>query len=154
MGLPAPKLDAFFCRIKPEEVSSGQGAVERERPKVTGQAQNADIRRFTPAPGNSSIWRAQETTENHRFSQKTKDFCSKGSVTLGPSQKVRRFPSLWARFEKDGNKRLPRSALGPSKDLIFPLRSLNLSEPSQLLSLDLQGASMRWLLGRRSSISV
>ena len=28
-------------------------------------------RRFSPFPGNSSIWRAQETAENRRFSQKT-----------------------------------------------------------------------------------
>ena len=36
----------------------------------------ADFRRFTPSPANSSIWRAQETAENRRFSQKTADWAS------------------------------------------------------------------------------
>ena len=31
----------------------------------------ADLRGFTPSPGNSSSWRAQETAENRRYSQKT-----------------------------------------------------------------------------------
>ena len=38
---------------------------------MTESAQNADFRRFTPSPGNSSIWRAQETAEDRRFSQET-----------------------------------------------------------------------------------
>ena len=36
---------------------------------------------LTPSPGNSSIWRAQETAENHRFSQKTEYFRRKPQET-------------------------------------------------------------------------
>ena len=39
--------------------------------KVTERAQNADFRRFTSSSGNPSIWRAQDTAENRRISQKT-----------------------------------------------------------------------------------
>ena len=41
-----------------------------ESPKRRFSQRTADFRRFTPSPGNSSIWRAQETAENRRFSQK------------------------------------------------------------------------------------
>ena len=41
---------------------------------MTARAQNADFRRLTSSPGNSSIWRAQETAENRGFPQKTEDF--------------------------------------------------------------------------------
>ena len=48
---------------------------------MTERAQNADFRSFrTPSPGNSSIWSAQGTAENHRFSQKTEDFLSRASA--------------------------------------------------------------------------
>ena len=65
---------------------------ERESPKRRLSQNTADFRRFAPSPGNSSIWRAQETAENCRFSQKTEVFFSQktagnrrfGSVTLGP----------------------------------------------------------------------
>ena len=50
----------------------------------------ADIRRFTLSPGNSSMWRAQETAENRRFSQKTEDFRRKPQETAdwAPSPEV------------------------------------------------------------------
>ena len=69
--------------------------------KVTERIQNADFRaenrRFSQIhpwnPGNSSIWRAQETAENRRFSQETEDFRAEnrrlGSVTLGASPLAR-----------------------------------------------------------------
>ena len=41
----------------------------------------ADIRRFTRSPGNSNIWRAQETAESRRFSQETEDFRRKPQET-------------------------------------------------------------------------
>ena len=37
---------------------------------------------FTPSPTNSSIWRAQETAENRRFSQETEDFRRKPQIGL------------------------------------------------------------------------
>ena len=53
---------------------------------MTERTQNADsdFRRLTPSPGNSSIWRAQETAENCRFSQKTEDFVeNRGKPQIG-----------------------------------------------------------------------
>ena len=74
---------------------------------MTERAQNADFRRkpadfhrftpspgmteratrfsqktadFRPSPGNSSIWRAQETAENRRFSQETADWAPSPEV--------------------------------------------------------------------------
>ena len=37
-------------------------------------------RRFARSPGNPSIWRAQETAENRRFSQETADFRRKPQI--------------------------------------------------------------------------
>ena len=54
---------------------------ERESPKRRFSQKTADFRRFTPSPGNSSIWSAQETAENRRFSQKTEDFRRKPQET-------------------------------------------------------------------------
>ena len=56
---------------------------------MTESGQNADFRRFTPSPGNSSIWRAQIFAENRRFSQKTTGNRRLGSVTLGASPLAR-----------------------------------------------------------------
>ena len=51
-------------------------------PKTQIFAENRrDFRRFTTSPGNSRIWRAQETAENRRSSQKTEDFCRKPQET-------------------------------------------------------------------------
>ena len=53
----------------------------RESPKRRFAQKTADFRRFTFAPGTSSIWRAQETAENRRFSQKTEDLRRKPQET-------------------------------------------------------------------------
>ena len=53
----------------------------RESPKRRFSQKTADFRRFTPSPGNSSIWTAQETAANRRFSQKTEDFRRKPQET-------------------------------------------------------------------------
>ena len=58
-------------------------------PKRRFLQKTADFRRFTPSPGNSSIWRAQETAEDRRFSQETADFRRLCSVTLGASPLAR-----------------------------------------------------------------
>ena len=42
---------------------------DRPGPKRRFSQKTAYFRRFTPSPGNSSIWRAQKTAENRRFSQ-------------------------------------------------------------------------------------
>ena len=49
--------------------------------RITSQKVSEYLRRFTPSPGNSSIWRAQETAENRRFSQETEDFRRKPQET-------------------------------------------------------------------------
>ena len=79
---------------------------------MTERAQNADFsqktadfRRFTPSPGNSSIWRAQETTENRRFSQKTAGNRRLGSVTLGASPLAR--PNAQPRLSRSTDGRPP-----------------------------------------------
>ena len=69
---------------------------------MTERAQNADFRSFTPSPGNSSIWRAQETAENRRFSQKTAENRRLGSVTLGASPSAR--PYLCPSTVRSGSK--------------------------------------------------
>ena len=48
---------------------------ERESPKRTFSQKTTNFCRFAPSPGNSSVWRAQETAENRSFfSQRTEDF--------------------------------------------------------------------------------
>ena len=49
----------------------GRSQGDRESPKRRFSQKTADFRRSTTSPENSSIWRAQETAENRRFSQKT-----------------------------------------------------------------------------------
>ena len=64
-----------------------QGALKGDGTKVTERAQNVDFRRkpqisqIHPFPGNSSIWRVQETAENRRFSQETADSRKKPQET-------------------------------------------------------------------------
>ena len=80
-----------------------------ERAKRRFSQKTADFCRFTPSPGNSSIWTAQGTTENRRFrrkSQATADFAENHkqpqiglrhltSVTLSSALK-----SLWIHTRK------------------------------------------------------
>ena len=54
---------------------------ERESPKRRFSQKTADFRRFTPSPGHSSIWRAQETAESCGFSQNPEDFRRKPHET-------------------------------------------------------------------------
>ena len=54
---------------------------EREREQRRFSQKTAHFCRFTPFPGNSSIWRAQETAENRRFSQQTEDVRRKPQET-------------------------------------------------------------------------
>ena len=73
-SLCVKSLCAFFARSRKK---SGGALGDRESPKCRFPQKKADFRRFTPSAGNSSIWSAQETAENRRFSQKTEDFPQK-----------------------------------------------------------------------------
>ena len=58
----------FWARLR------GRNQGDRESPKHRFSQKTADFRRFTLSLGNSSVWRAQETAEDRRFSQETEDF--------------------------------------------------------------------------------
>ena len=67
-----------------QELFQSQGWLEDHLRKGTQRRflqKTADFRRFTCFPGNSSMWRAQETAEDRRFSQETKDFRRKPQET-------------------------------------------------------------------------
>ena len=93
-GLPWLILSQGFPWLFFRECLRWRNWGDRESPKRRFSQKTADFRRFTPSPGNSSIWRARETAENRmqifaenrRFSQKSRNpqigLCHLRSVTL------------------------------------------------------------------------
>ena len=71
-----------FMRLFQAALYTPLDSGDRESPKRRFSQKTADFRRFAPFPGNSSIWRAQETAENSRFSQETEE--NRRKPQIGP----------------------------------------------------------------------
>ena len=74
VGIKNPCFLVVFLALFFPKNKERKDRVRRERER---EREPKTFRRFTPSLGNSSMWRAQETAENRRFSQKTEDFRSK-----------------------------------------------------------------------------
>ena len=95
---PLPLQNTEKQKITHKNPHCSSADLGRAREPKTQVFATTGFGRFTPSPGNSSMWREQETAENCRFSQKTAGNRRLGFVTLGPSPLARPYYMIVANW--------------------------------------------------------